>query len=126
MIEFHIFGYSHRFQRIEDECLLIGWERTVATASLKVRVAAPVIDANRHETVVLVGEHALLELGESTGVSYWLAVAIEAARLVLTAFGRIDQTQIYFLLHQSGVGNVMQASSCHRAVGMLTYWIVAW
>ena len=126
MIELHLFGYSHRFQRIEDECLLIGWERTVATASLKVRVAAPVIDANRHEAVVLVGEHAFLELGESTGVGYWLAVAIETARLVLTAFGGIYQTQIFFLLHQSGVCHLMQASSCHKAAAMLAYRIVAW
>ena len=76
---------------------------------------APVIDANRHEAAVLVGEHAFLEMGESTGVGYRFAVAIVAARLVLTASGGINKMQIFLLLHQGGVGHLMQASGCHRA-----------
>ena len=84
------------------------------------------IDAYRHESAVLAGEHTLLEIGKATGVGHWLAVPIVDTRLVLTTSGRIDQLQIFFMLHQSGVGCLMQASSCHRAATMLTYRISCW
>ena len=71
--------------------MLIGRERTVATSSLKIWIAAPVIDAYRHESAVLAGEHTLLEIGKATGVGHWLAVPIVDTRLVLTTSGRIDQ-----------------------------------
>ena len=104
-------------------CSSGGRERAPRRRS-KEGVAAPVVDAYRHETTVLVGEHTLLKMGKSTSVGHRLAVAIVAARMFLAASARIDEMQIFFMLHQGGVGHLMQAGDSHRAAAMLAYRIV--
>ena len=65
------------------------------------------IDAYRHESAILIGEHPLLEIGKSTGVGHRLAVPTVDTRLILTASGWIDQLPIFFMLHQSEVSYLM-------------------
>ena len=76
----------------------------------------------RHELVILLWVHPLLEIGESTGENHRFFIPIVCTYLVLTALGGINLMQIlYMLLQHHGVSNMMQASSSHRAATMLTY-----
>ena len=120
-IELHLFGYSYFFKRFQYEGLFRGRKSASSTSTFKVWITAPMVYAYRHNLSVLVREHTLLKIGETTGVSYGLVVSIVGASFVLTAAVRVNQLQILFLLHQCGVCYLMQASGGQRAVNMFTY-----
>lgn len=86
MVKVHRDGYSCLVESYFDEFLLLGWKEDVATSALEVLVASELSDEYCHELVVLVGIHSLLEVGESFGKAYWIAVAIVGTVGLLGAF----------------------------------------
>ena len=70
-------------------------------------VASEVEDEGSHELVILLWVHMLLEVGETTGEYHGLFIPIVRTCLVFAASGGIDQTQIFCMLQQSGVGCLM-------------------
>ena len=125
VIEVHFGVCSYLFEHQSYHFLLLRWKKNVTTSALEILVAPEVENEGCHKLVILLWEHMLLEVGESSGVFHWLFIAIVCTRFVLAASGWVNQTQILFiLLHHHGVSNMVQAGCCHRAAAMLTYWIV--
>ena len=127
VIELYFGVCSYLFEHLAYHFLLLRRNMNVTTPALEILVASEVETEGSHELVVLLWEHVLLEVGESSGEYHRFFVAIVYTRFVLAASGWIDQTQIlFFLLHHHGVSNMAQASSSHRATAMLTYRIIGW
>ena len=125
VIELHFGVCSYLFEHLAYHFLFLRRDKNVTTSALEILVASEVKTEGCHELVILLWEHVLLEVGESSGEYHRLFVAIVCTRFVLAASGWVNQTQILFiLLHPHGVSNMMQAGCCHRAAAMLTYWIV--
>ena len=126
-VEVHFGVCSHLFKHQSYHFLLLGRKQNVATPTLEILVASEVEDEVRYELVILLWVHMLLEVGESSGENHRLFIPIVCTCLVLATSGGIDQTQILFvLLHEDGVGYLVQTGSRHGAAAMLTHRIVGW
>ena len=107
-IEVHFGVSSYLFKHQSYHLLLLRWKKNVTTPALEILVASEVEDKGRHELVILLWVHLLLEVGESSGEYHRLFISIVCTCLVLAASGGIDQTQILcILLHHHGVGYLM-------------------
>ena len=125
VIKLHLGVCSYLFEHMAYLLLLLRRYKNVTTSALEILVASEVETECSHELVILLWEHMLLEVGESSGEYHRLFVMIVCTSLVFAASGWIEQTKILFILLQHhGVSNMMQASSSHRATAMLTYRIV--
>lgn len=125
VIELHFGVCSYLFEHLAYHFLFLRRDKNVTTSALEILVASEVENEGCHELVILLWEHVLLEVGESSGEYHRLFVAIVCTRFVLAASGWVNQTQILFiLLHHHGVSNMVQAVSSHWTAAMLTYWIV--
>ena len=123
-IEVHFWVSSNLFEYQSYHLLLLWRKKDGATPALVVLVASEVENEGCHKLVVLLRIHVLFEVCEASGKYYGLFISIIFTRFVFAAFCRINQTQILFILNQSGVGNLAQACGCHRAVVMFANGIV--
>ena len=124
-IKVHFGVSSYLFKHQSYHLLLLGRNKDGATSALVVLVASEVENEGCHKLVVLLRIHVLLEVGEAFGKYYGLFISIVCACLVFAAFCRINQTQkLSILLQHHGVGNMVQARDCQRAVAMLAYGVV--
>ena len=80
-------------------------------------------DEQRHELVILVGVHPLLEVREASGKPYGLVAHIVWAVCLLAALGGVDEFQICTQLLMSAKGQLPKAAVSHRAVIVETEWI---
>lgn len=100
-----------------------GSEGCVASPTFVIGVASELAYENRRETVVLLGVHPLLEVGESAGVCDGLVAAEELALGILAALAWVHHTQDVILFQHHGINYLVQTGICHLTVAMLTYGI---
>ena len=79
-------GYSCLFQSYLYDLLLLGREGYISSSALEVLVTSEVADKHRHELVILLGVHPLLEVHEAASKSHGLVTHIVWAVCLLAAY----------------------------------------
>ena len=69
-IKVHLRVSSYLFKHLSYHFLLLWWKKEDTTPTLEILVASEVQNKGCHELVVLLWEHVLLEVGESSGESH--------------------------------------------------------
>ena len=78
-VELHFFGYTYLFQGVQHYLLFLGRECRFTSSAFKIWVATEFANKQIHEILVLVGEHSLLEVGESSCIDNRFVVAVVLA-----------------------------------------------
>ena len=121
-----------KLQSFRDSCLTEGSidnflvfrrEKFDTTTEHEILVAPELGHQCPHKSLILVGEHSLLEIGEATSKPYGLCVVVELALPVFGALVRVDELQIDDVFRRSGVCLLMQTGGCLWAVRMNADWI---
>ena len=71
VIELHFGVCSYLFEHLSYHFLLLRRDKNFTKPALEILVASEVETEGSHELVVLLCEHMLLEVGESSGVFHW-------------------------------------------------------
>ena len=117
-VKLHRLGYTCLFESYLDNLLLFGRKNNLTSSSLEVLVSSEVAGEQRHELVILVRVHPLLEVYESFGKSHGPVAYIVCAVCLLAALGGIDEFQECSQLLMPAIGQLPQTGVGHRAVGM--------
>ena len=126
MVEWQIFRDACLVEGCENDFLLFGREGQSAATKLEVVAAAKLYNQRPHKGLILPREHPLLETREPTSIHDRLCVAIEYAIIAFRTFPWIDEPEVCLAFLQLGIGYLMQAGCCHRAVLVLADGIVRW
>ena len=73
----------------KDYFLLGGREECMATATFKISLTSKLHNECIHKIMILLGEHSLLEIGESLGIAYRGGISVELAVLALGTMARV-------------------------------------
>ena len=111
---------TRRFERFQHDALFFWREGQFAATAHEIAIASEAGDALVAEGAILIGEHLLLEIGESSGEGGGIVVAIVGTGGILHALGRIDNAQDLVRLQELLEGKVAQAGGFTLAVVVQT------
>ena len=105
VIELHFGVCSYLFEHLAYHFLLLRRNKNVTTPALEILVTSEVETEGSHELVVLLCEHMLLEVGESSGVFHWCRLAL----MLTVSFSH--KRNVYYFLEER---NILLSSSTSR------------
>ena len=118
LVKLQFLAHPHLLEHVQDEFLLAWGERDVPFPALVVLASPEVALQQGGEPFVLVGVHALLEVGESSCKAQRLAFPVEVTLSVLAALPGVDEFQMSPSLQHPAVGDLPQASLGSGAVSV--------
>ena len=118
-VKLHRLSDSGLFQSYLYDLLLLGREGYISSSALEVLVTSEVADKHRHELVILLGVHPLLDVHEAFGKPHGLVAHIVWAVCLLAALRGVDEIQVRAQFFMTAIGQLSEAAISPRAVVML-------
>lgn len=123
-VELHLLCYSHFLEHLQHIVLLLGRHGDGAAPAVVVGITSKVHDEGGHETVVLLGIHAALEIGEAMRIAHWVVAAEVGATVVSRTVVRVQETHVIPLAPQLFESDAVKTHAGLGTLGMYTNGVV--
>jgi hypothetical protein len=110
LVKLEVFLYTCLMQSGKDYFLLGGRKECMTTATFIISRTSKLHNERIHKIMILLGEHSLLEIGESLGITYRSGISVELTIPILRTMARVYHAEDVLILCHLGIGKLTKAS----------------